>query len=78
MCESGLGYWKVLQTYISDTFHFFRFLIDLSGTEENPVRLATTKMGEMYKESGTETNSLKSFSDRVQEELEVFYNKVDL
>lgn len=33
-------------------------------------------MGEVYKECGVETNSLKSFSDRVQEELTVFYTKV--
>jgi len=52
-----------------------RFLIDYSGAEENPVRMATGRMGEVYKESGNEINSLKSFSDRVQEELNVFFNK---
>jgi len=51
-------------------------LIDYSGSEENPVRMATGRMGEVYKESGNEINSLKSFSDRVQEELNVFFNKV--
>ena len=55
---------------------FLRFLIDYSGAEENPVRMATGRMGEVYKESGNEINSLKSFSDRVQEELNVFFNKV--
>ena len=35
-------------------------------------------MGEVYKECGVETNSLKSFSDRVQEELLVFFTKVSI
>ena len=55
-----------------------RFLIDSNNGEETPVRLATGRMGEVYKECGVETNSLKSFSDRVQEELTVFFTKVSI
>ena len=73
------GRWVCLADIFCAVFwlvDFLSFLIDSTNGEESPVRLATSRMGEVYKECGVATNSLKSFSDRVQEELTVFFSKV--
>ena len=51
-------------------------MLDHTDDDETPVKKGISLVSDVYKVCGSETNYLKSFSDRVQEELNVFYTKV--